>query len=334
MDLIQEFIDYKSRQKNGKGKLISKHTLTSYKSQLSIYKKEAGAMPKNKGKHNRFILNTEDYLYQLKNDYTSQENSKGNSFRTRLAIIKSFFDFLIAEKRDLKLIIKGKPMDLTTFPFNALKKAVNANKTSKIWLNDTELKKLETHIRDETKTSLRDRLIFEIALSTAARRTEIQSLRECDVTAEKDRNGNTGYYMNTLMKGKGTRTMVDISKGLYDLIKQFNSGTSENYIFVTKESKAGEAINLSYITQLVIKISKKALGYQITPHELRHTAVNQLIIYLAKKGYDLEHCIREAQKLAGHSSPNTTESHYFNDEVKGKFRVYSVDTNRERYRDI
>ena len=315
-DLIQEFIDYQKQKRNSKGKLRSVHTISNYELQLRKYEKAANSIDANKRKRDKFILNTPAYLFKLKSSYGL--SGKGNTFKTHVSIINSFFDFLYSEKEY---------ENLPQIDWKALKKAVNVNKAEKTCLNEKELEKLKEFLKTPGNVSARDRLLFEIGLKTAARRSEIRNIRNCDVYSQNYTNGEKGYFIKLLRKGKDTRESQPIHEDLYDLIQEFKGDVSnDNFLFPSKKAAINEGLNLSYITQLIKRVSKKALGYSVSPHELRHTAINQIIIFNASNGVDLDTAMIAAQKLAGHSDRNTTEQHYFNDEVKGMFNTLSQDS--------
>jgi len=318
MDLISEFLEWKSKQENSKGKLRSPATILNYGLQLRIYEKESNKIEENKRSRTKHILNTKTYIYQLKDKYSKNPNSKGNSYKTHIAIIKSYHQFLISEKR----------IDTPAIEWQALKQSVNLNKTDKAFLSTSELMKLKTYIRDIKKTSLRDRLIFEIALDTACRRGEIQSLKNNSFYIKNYQDGKIGHFVDLKRKGKKHLEAMPIPERLYLLVKDFNNGVDDSsFLFKSKRSKINDGLNLAYISQLVSRVSKEALGYSLSPHYLRNSSVNQLIIHLAKKGYSLDKCLSYAQTLCGHSSSEVTRSHYFNHEVLSLFNTLSEDVD-------
>jgi integrase len=316
MDYISEFLEWKSKQENSKGKLRSPATILNYGLQLRIYEKGSNAIKENLRSRTKHVLNTKAYIYQLKDKYSKDSNSKGNSYKTHIAIIKSYHQFLISEKR----------LEVPAVEWQALKQSINLNKTEKAFLSTSELMKLKTFIRDVEKTSLRDRLIFEIALDTAARRGEIQSLKNNSFYTKEYQNGTIGYFVDLKRKGKQHLEAAAIPERLYLLVKEFNNNVNDDsFLFKSKRSKINDGLNLAYISQLVSRVSKEALGYSLSPHYLRNSSVNQLILHLAKKGYSLDKCLTAAQKLCGHSSSEVTRSHYFNHEVLSLFNTLSQD---------
>ena len=160
--------------------------------------------------------------------------------------------------------------------------------------------------------SLRDLLIIEMLYSLGLRRSELVSIRLCDVDF---------YSGIVLVKGKGNKErMLPLLSELVFLLKEYvefrtvvSKGSLEDGLLLLKN---GNKIDESFVYRVINNyFSKVTSKEKKSPHVLRHTFATHLL----NNGAD----INSIKELMGHSSLSSTEiyAHANLTELK---RVYEV----------
>jgi site-specific recombinase XerD len=141
----------------------------------------------------------------------------------------------------------------------------------------------------ESTKNLKHKLIIKLLYSSGIRLQELINLKKIDI--DFDRN------ILTVRKGKGGKDRITIiSESIkLDLLKYYSlTNFKTPYVF---EGRKGKYSKKS--VQLVLKKAGNKLGFNLTPHMLRHSFATHLL----EQGTD----IRYIQKLLGHSSLSTTQ---------------------------
>lgn len=286
--MIETFLKYIEYEKR-----YSKHTLISYKNDLSQFEAFlADKYPQieiDKSSHKE-IRNWIIQLLENKNESTS--------INRKLASLRSYYKFLL--KREI--------IDLDpTVKIKALK----SKKSLPSFVQEKDIFLLLDHFSFETNFfGLRDRLIFEMLYGTGIRLSELINLKDNDIS----------LYENTI-KVLGKRNKERIIPLPAEVCRSINSylkakidcfkGNCENYLIVTDK---GEQSYPMMIYRIVNKhldtfssVDKKS------PHVLRHTFATHLL----NKGADLN----AVKELLGHANLAATQIYTHNslDKLKNIF---------------
>lgn len=155
------------------------------------------------------------------------------------------------------------------------------------------LNELEVATMIALTTNVRDRLILRFLYTTAARVSEVESLKWKDIRPNRDGKGQVTLF------GKGDKTrVVIIPAGLYqDLIKFGGSESAESPVFLSRQK--GEALKARQIENIVSAAGKRAgIQGKVSPHWLRHSH--------ASHGLDRGSPPQLVQHTLGHASLDTT----------------------------
>lgn len=229
------------------------------------------------------------------------ENGLGNrSINRKISSLKSFYKFL---------------QKIGQIEFNPLQlhRSLKEEKKLQLPFSQKEMDMVRGLFEGERDfESLRDLLIIEMLYSLGLRRSELVSIRLCDVD----------FYSGTvLVKGKGNKErMLPLLSELVFLLKEY----VEIRAVVSKERledgllllKNGNKIDESFVYRVINNyFSKVTSKEKKSPHVLRHTFATHLL----NNGAD----INSIKELMGHSSLSSTEiyTHANLTELK---RVYEV----------
>jgi len=144
-----------------------------------------------------------------------------------------------------------------------------------------------------TSTSKRISLIISFLYRSAVRISELINLRLGKTNIKE--NGET-VLLRVIGKGEKERWVV-IPTYLYTTIKDVFNG--KKYLF---ESKTGKQLHRVNIYKDITRVSRRIIGRQIHPHQLRHVRATN---WLERKN-----SLRAVAKRLGHSNPSTTSLIY------------------------
>lgn len=145
-------------------------------------------------------------------------------------------------------------------------------------------------------TNVRDRLLLRFLYTTAARVSEVESLKWKDIRPNRDGQGQVTLF------GKGGKTrVVIIPSGLYkDLVKFGSSTNASQPVFVSRQK--GETLKARQIENIVSAAGKRAgIQGKVSPHWLRHSH--------ASHGLDRGSPPQLVQHTLGHASLDTTSKY-------------------------
>lgn len=254
---------------------------------------------------NKFDKNPE---YQ--NSGRKDKKLSNNSIRTYQRAVKVFFNFLFDNN-----YIEQNPA--------AKYKMIRINKTDKLPLYESEVKKIDSLYNQRCKTGLRSLCIVHLMLDAGFRSGEVVRLRIGDIMFDKNlllisnSKGNKSRYVPMCPK---------LKKYLYNYLVLFRNMTElqennpfsydEDYLFQTIHN---EPINSNVIRQLFRKIKIRSGIERVHPHLLRHTFATSYVIH----GGDLE----SLRLLLGHDDIGTTQKylHLANAYMFADSDIYKID---------
>ena len=138
------------------------------------------------------------------------------------------------------------------------------------------------HKKTHKKVAIKDVLLIELAITSGMRRSELASLKVCDLDLVNNRVQITG-------KGNKKRTIPLLNRTAEELKRYCRDKNPNDSLFGLKPECISNKIRL---------LSKKA-GVNLQTHSLRHYFGTRLV----EKGAN----IRAVQELMGHSSLGTTQ---------------------------
>ncbi len=285
---IGEFIEEQATQKRR-----SKHTTVAYSIDLNQFLDfiETNSLPNDYTEVNSQIVRV--WIVSL-----SEKKIVNKSINRKIAVLRSFFKFLLKEKKIikdpmLKVIALKTPQAL---PQYARESEMNALQKEELFGDDFEAK--------------RDHLVIEIIYGTGIRLSELINLKVSDID----------IHQNTIkVIGKGNKQrIVPFPKELASFI--------ENYIETKKQSSIFSDYLICTLkgekaySMLIQRITKKYLSVVSTlkktsPHVLRHSYATHLL----NNGADLN-AIKE---LLGHSSLAATQVYTHNsiEKIKENYKL-------------
>jgi integrase/recombinase XerD len=203
----------------------------------------------------------------------------------KVAAIKSFFSFLVAEG-----MIKDNPTRDVPSPRvgKSLPKPISITQARQL-LEETE--------KRATPEAKRDKAMLHLLYATGMRVSELLSLNLVDVDTE-------GGYVRCFGKGHKERLIPIHSQAVLALKEYLSEGRP--HLTYSDEGEAlflnrrGERLTRQGLWQILKGYAKSAeLGIEITPHTLRHSFATHML----SGGADL----RSVQELLGHANISTTQ---------------------------
>jgi integrase/recombinase XerD len=278
---ISNFISSLSVEKG-----FSNNTLEAYKNDLSQF---AAFVREKAAKEDKSQASWEGVDRALILDYlvTLRERSYAPATMARkVAAIKSFFNFLVAEGT-----LKKNPTEGVSGPKvgKALPKAISIEDVEKL------LEQPDKHTTPEAK---RDKAMLELLYATGMRVSEMVSLNVRDVNL---RNG----FVRCFGKGSKERLIPIHSKAIKavktyvdDARPQILSTQDETALFLNRR---GQRLTRQGFWLILKGHAEKAkIEAEITPHVLRHSIATHLL-HSGKMN------LRELQELLGHANISTTQ---------------------------
>jgi integrase/recombinase XerD len=203
----------------------------------------------------------------------------------KVAAIKSFFSFLVAEG-----LVKDNPTRDVPSPRvgKSLPKPISITQARQL-LEETE--------KRATPEAKRDKAMLQLLYASGMRVSELVSLNLNDVDTD-------GGYVRCFGKGHKERLIPIHSQAvaaLKDYMSQgrprMKAGGGEEALFLNRR---GERLTRQGLWQIIKGYAKAAkLGIDITPHTLRHSFATHML----SGGADL----RSVQELLGHANISTTQ---------------------------
>ncbi len=273
MNIEDSFTKYKTEITINEG--LSKHTIESYCSDLSIY------FDYLKSKD---ITDTKDITLHVIDDFISslKETHKGSSIYRISASIRSYHHFL-------------------AFYYNESDPTINLEvskgpKKLPVFCTVEEVNQLMSSFDDQDKEDLLHHSILELIYGCGLRISEVCSLttNRIDLDVGSIRVLGKGDKERIVPIPKGT---IPLEKKYRDLLRPIYLKKKTNLFFI---NRLGHKIT-SQSVELMLKSKCQELGFtkEITPHKLRHSYATHLL----QNGADL----RSIQEMLGHSDIQTTE---------------------------
>ena len=264
----------------------SNNTLDAYKNDLTQF---AAFVRKQSAKSDETQLGWEvvdrslllNYLVNLK-----ERSYAPATMARKVAAVKSFFNFLVAEGR-----LEKSPAEGITSPKvgKSLPKAISVDEVGRL---------LELPDKRFTIEGKRDKAMLELLYATGMRVTELVSLNVRDV------NLRAGF-VRCFGKGSKERIIPIHSKAiravkgyLDDVRARLLGATGETALFLNRR---GQRLTRQGFWLILKGYAKKAgIETEITPHVLRHSIATHLL-HSGKMN------LRELQELLGHANISTTQ---------------------------
>lgn len=210
------------------------------------------------------------------------------------SVLKSFFDFLIENDY------------ITENPMNKIKRVRGEDFVHRKFLEEDDLKEVllavecgagnRRSVAMQYKWKSRDRAIMMLFMQTGIRETALSEINIEDIDFENH------IIRSVIEKGHKDKTFSmssQLEKAILDWIcdREKIIGRNEDALFISKSKTRMTQRSLS---DIVIKYTKEALGYSVTPHKLRASFAN---IMLEKTDEN----IYVVQQLLGHARTETTK---------------------------
>ena len=220
--------------------------------------------------------------------YMLDGNLKISTINKKVNSLKVFNDFL-----QMKGLVKNNFIQLRKdrVPIaNGSEKVVEA-------LTDEEVERVLAYVQNESKVSIRNRLIVHTLLYTAVRVSELVNIKHVDIEP----------LTSTLtVRGKGGKVReIGIRNDLMDLIKVYQAGERKGskyhdseYLFVTQRSPK---MHRDAVRDWLAKISDD-IGIKLYPHLFRRTCATLLL----RRGVT----VVTVSKILGHYSVELTSKTY------------------------
>jgi len=283
-DNIQDFLRFLEVDKK-----YAENTIAAYQNDLTQFRQnirqsQDGEEIEDWNDISRNDIN--EYIEYLKNSgYTSSTVAR------KVAAIKSFFHFLLAE---------GELKDDPTFTLDSPKVKKRLPKA----ISPAEIDKILRAPADEIgPKAQRDLALLEMLYASGMRVTELVSLNVSDITFDPNNPKNA----TVRVKGKraSKERVIPISGGVVSTLQLYIKQAREQLIHDPKEdavflNNRGQRLTRQGLW-LIIKHYVEVVGIssQVTPHTLRHSfAAHKL-----SQGKSLQ----DIQKLLGHANISTTQ---------------------------
>jgi integrase/recombinase XerD len=164
-------------------------------------------------------------------------------------------------------------------------------------LSNSEIEKSLTPEQPETKETVRDQAILELAYASGLRLSELKNLRLEQLHLEAG-------FINVIGKGNkervvpvGRKAIDAMNRYINDARPKFVTPKSPANVFLTKRGTPFAAVTLWL--RIKNRVRRAGVSRNITPHMLRHSFATHLL----EHGADL----RVIQELLGHANISTTE---------------------------
>lgn len=259
-EILEEYFDL--FELRGRSKLTIKHYKYDFNQFFNILN--------NKNYEKITTKDIRKYLREKKKDV------KLSTLRTKITIIKSFFNWLVDERH-----IEENPAKHIQKP--------HVNDNERRYLTPEEIEIIRLEIDDPF-----DIMLFEVLYSSGLRVSEAVDLNWRDI--------NFNNREIKVLHGKGDKartTKISIKAKL--LLERYRSRREDNNEWVF-QSRYNRRMSKNTIERRVKNIGKRAdIDIKLTPHKLRHSFATAL----ARRNVSIE----VIQELLGHSDLNTTRGY-------------------------
>jgi integrase/recombinase XerC len=284
---LYSFFDYLTYEKK-----YSKHTVTSYKNDISQFQ----AFINTSGE----TIDVSEINYQQIRAWVAnliEHKIASRSVNRKLSSLKSFFKYLQRQQ-----IITVNPLSKITGP--------KAPKRLPVFIDESQMENLFTSLKfEEGFIGLRDKLILDILYQTGIRRIELTQLKETDID-----------LFNATIKVLGKRNKERIIPISLELKRNLDA-----YLSVKKElnltnmmllvNETGKELSEQGIYNCVKHyLSQITTNQKNSPHILRHTFATHLL----NNGAD----INAVKDLLGHANLSATQVYTHNtiDKLKKSYK--------------
>ena len=213
---------------------------------------------------------------------------KYNTINKKINSLVSFNQFLIDKGVMQRLIVDLKK--------DKIRIAYGSEQEVEVY-TENEVERLLFFIQDESKVTIRDKLIIYILLYTGIRVSELVSIKLKDIdllTLQIKINGKGGKIREVPLRAE----VVEEIKYYLETERRNHKFNQSEYLLLTERSGK---MDRDAVNKLLNKYGK-ALEIKMKPHKFRHTFCTRLL----KAGVPLS----TISKLAGHSSIQTTVAFY------------------------
>ena len=187
-------------------------------------------------------------------------------------------------------------------------------------LSKGEAKKLLASVDTSTNMGKRDYALLMLLIYGGIRRSECAAVKLEDIQLKQE------HYVLTIKAGKGDKARdIPLRPDVFRSIKSYLTATNRNNDapssplftgFLKGQKATRKGITDRQIANIVEGYAAAA-GLTCTPHDLRASAITYW--------FDTNTPIVVIQRLAGHSSPETTEHYYTRKQDLDNSPVYKVD---------
>ena len=236
-----------------------------------------------------------DYSLSIRSD----KGYRNTTTARKVASVKSFFNFLVAEK-----IINEDPSENISSPKigRSLPKYLSENEVAKL---------LDVAASQSNPEGQRNSAILELLYATGLRVSELIALNINDVTT-KD------AYVRCVGKGSRERIVYMYARAM-DAVKNYIENArctlvkskDQDALFLNNR---GDRLTRQWVWVIIKNLAKQAgTNKNLTPHILRHSFATHML----RGGASLRH----VQELLGHSTISTTQvyTHLSNDYIKQEY---------------
>lgn len=297
---VRDFRRYLEVEKNS-----SPHTVRNYLSDLSAFDAFLGS------KHASRLLDSDPLKVRAYLASLQRDGVKRSTVARKLAVLRSFFDFLIREER-----ISVNPARIVTTP--------KQERRLPHFLSHPAAEQL-MHLPEGKKwADLRNRAILELFYSSGIRLSELVALNHEDIDC-------VDGLVRVFGKGRKQRVVPVGEKALMAVEAFLSHPFWKDRCFQGKGmhgsglplfmNRRGGRLSGRSVGRMVQSYGKKLGDYQLTPHVLRHTFATHLL----DGGADL----RSIQELLGHANLSTTQR-YTHLETHRLLKVYRAAHPREK----
>ncbi len=259
---------------------LSKNTIEAYLSDISKVEEYS---VENNVEISSLELSSEFLQEFVK--WIAQSGTSGRSQARILSGIRSFYDYLLLEKK-----IEKNPTELIEFPKLA--------KNLPTVLSEVEIESMLALIDLSKEGGFRNKVILELLFACGLRVSELINLEIGHISFKEEW---------ILVTGKGNKQrMVPVSQNALNLIKVYLDSERIHFEAKTKDkeilflNRRGGRLTRVFIFTVIKELAAKAgIRKKVSPHTFRHSFATELV----SNGADL----RAVQSMLGHQSITTTE---------------------------
>ncbi|MFH0912698.1 MAG: site-specific tyrosine recombinase XerD [Candidatus Omnitrophota bacterium] len=289
-ELVDAFLNYLSVERG-----LSRNTIISYREDINTY------ISFLKAAHIDTLSSaTKD---NITNFMLSQKDRglAANSVARRLAAIKAFYKFLVAER-----ILKINPSSLIESPklWKKIPETLSANEVNALLS--------QPNIRE--KQGIRDRAILETLYATGMRVSEAADLKLDNVNLEVGFLRCFGKGNKERIIPLGRKAIGSIKRYIEASRREMLKNRESNFLFL---NRFGKRISRQSLWKIIKRYAREArIKKPMKPHILRHSFATHLL----ERGADL----RSVQEMLGHANISTTQiyTHITKERLKAIHKMF------------